>query len=63
MMFMGRHDYTTLSERTAAWLAHVTTPHQHDVWFENSSHMIPWEEPGKTSASLLEFARPWPVDR
>jgi hypothetical protein len=28
------------------------------VWFERSAHMIPWEEPGKTLASLLEYVRP-----
>lgn len=63
VMFMGRHDYTTPSQPTAAWLAQVRAPYKRGVWFENSSHMIPWEEPGKTLASLLEFVRPLAVDR
>ncbi len=58
VMFMGRHDYTTPSEPTAAWLARVQAPYKRGVWFEHSAHMIPWEEPGKTLVSLLEHVRP-----
>ncbi len=58
VMFMGRHDYTTPSEPTAAWLAQVQAPYKRCVWFEHAAHMIPWEEPGKTLASLLEHVRP-----
>lgn len=58
VMFMGRHDYTTPSEPTAAWLAQVQAPYKRGVWFEHSAHMMPWEEPGKTLASLLEHVRP-----
>jgi pimeloyl-ACP methyl ester carboxylesterase len=62
LMFMGRHDYTTPSEPTAAWLARVKAPYKRGIWFENSAHMIPWEEPGKTLLSLLEHVRPLAVD-
>lgn len=58
VMFMGRHDYTTPSVPTAAWIAKVEAPCKAGVWFEHSSHMIPWEEPGKTLVSLLETVRP-----
>ncbi|RPE80016.1 alpha/beta fold hydrolase [Vulcaniibacterium tengchongense] len=58
LMFMGRHDYTTPSEPTAAWLDEVDAPYKRGVWFERSAHMIPWEEPGKTLVSLLEYVRP-----
>jgi len=58
IMFMGRHDYTTPSEPTAAWLAQVRAPYKHGVWFEHSAHMMPWEEPGKLLVSLLQFVRP-----
>ena len=58
VMFMGRHDYTTPSEPTAAWLSKLAAPYKQGVWFDRSAHMIPWEEPGKTLASLLEFVRP-----
>jgi pimeloyl-ACP methyl ester carboxylesterase len=58
LMFMGRHDYTTPSEPTAAWLQAVQAPYKQGVWFENSAHMIPWEEPGKTLLSLVTYVKP-----
>jgi pimeloyl-ACP methyl ester carboxylesterase len=57
-MFMGRHDYTTPSQPTADWLAKVSAPAKQGVWFERSSHMIPWEEPGKLLLSLVQSVRP-----
>lgn len=62
VMFMGRHDYTTPSEPTAKWLERVKAPYKRAVWFEHSAHMIPWEEPGKTLMSLVQFVRPLAVD-
>ncbi|MGN6520475.1 MAG: alpha/beta fold hydrolase [Dokdonella sp.] len=58
VMFMGRHDYTTPSAPTAAWLDRLEAPSKQGVWFERSAHMIPWEEPGKTLVSLLAYVRP-----
>lgn len=58
VMLMGRHDYTTPSQPTAQWLDAVQAPYKKGVWFENSAHMIPWEEPGKLLVSLLEHVRP-----
>ena len=58
VMFLGRHDYTTPAEPTAGWMEKVEAPYKRVVWFERSAHMIPWEEPGKTLVSLLEFVRP-----
>lgn len=57
VMLMGRHDYTTPSEPAAEWLAQVEAPYKKGVWFENSAHMAPWEEPGKTLVSLLRYIR------
>ncbi|WP_342315127.1 alpha/beta hydrolase [Lysobacter sp. FW306-1B-D06B] len=62
LMFMGRHDYTTPSEPTNAWLKQVRAPYKQGVWFENASHMIPWEEPGKLLLSLVQYARPLAQD-
>jgi pimeloyl-ACP methyl ester carboxylesterase len=62
VMFMGRHDYTTPSQPTADWLARVEAPYKQGVWFEHSSHMIQWEEPGKVLASLLAYVRPLAKD-
>lgn len=62
VMFMGRHDYTTPSAPTAQWLQRVEAPSKRGVWFEHAAHMIPWEEPGRTLVSLLEYVRPLAVD-
>lgn len=62
VMFMGRHDFTTPSAPTAAWLDAVKAPSKEAVWFERSAHLIPWEEPGKMLVSLLKFVRPLAVD-
>lgn len=58
VMFMGRHDYTTPTAPTEAWLKQVKAPVKQAVWFERSAHMMPWEEPGKTLVSLIEYVRP-----
>jgi pimeloyl-ACP methyl ester carboxylesterase len=58
VMFMGRHDYTTPSAPTDEWLGKVEAPSKQGVWFERSSHMIMWEEPGKLLVSLLQHVRP-----
>ncbi|MES2125840.1 MAG: alpha/beta hydrolase [Pseudomonadota bacterium] len=58
VMFLGRHDYTTPTAPTVSWLAQVKAPYKQAVWFEHSAHMIPWEEPGKTLVSLLQYVRP-----
>lgn len=57
-MLMGRHDYTTPSEPTAAWLSKLKAPLKKGIWFENSAHLIPLEEPGKLLVTLLNEVRP-----
>jgi pimeloyl-ACP methyl ester carboxylesterase len=58
-MFPGRHDYTTPAQPTVEWLAKLSAPGKRAVWFERSSHMIPWEEPGKMLMSLVQYVRPF----
>jgi pimeloyl-ACP methyl ester carboxylesterase len=58
VMFLGRHDYTTPTAPVEAWLKHLKAPSKQAVWFERSAHMAPWEEPGKTLVSLLQYVRP-----
>ncbi|MBC9932863.1 alpha/beta hydrolase [Chitinophaga qingshengii] len=58
LMFMGRHDYTTPSEPTNAWLKKVKAPYKKGVWFENSSHLMMMEEPGKFLLTLVQDVRP-----
>jgi pimeloyl-ACP methyl ester carboxylesterase len=58
VMLMGRHDYSTPSVPTAAWLEAVKAPYKRGVWFENSSHLLPFEEPGKMLLTLVNDVRP-----
>jgi pimeloyl-ACP methyl ester carboxylesterase len=62
LMFMGRHDFTTPSEPTAQWLDKVKAPYKRGVWFENASHLLQFEEPGKVLVSMLNYVRPFAVD-
>lgn len=57
-MFMGRHDYTTPSQPTSEWLDQVKAPVKEGIWFENSSHLIPIEEPGKMLITLVDKVKP-----
>ena len=57
-MFMGRHDYTTPSKPTEEWLNELNAPLKKGIWFENSAHLVPFEEPGKMLLSLVENVRP-----
>jgi len=58
VLFLGRHDYTTPSSVVAEWFARVEAPAKKVVWFENSAHMMPVEEPGRFLVHLVEDVRP-----
>ncbi|WP_395824332.1 alpha/beta fold hydrolase [Archangium minus] len=58
LMFAGRHDFTTPSELTAAWLQKVRAPKKKLIWFENSGHMAMVEEPGRMLVHLVQDVRP-----
>ncbi len=59
IMFVGRHDLTTPAEITVHWLANLHAPSKRLVWFENSAHMIPIEEPGHTLVALVQDVLPF----
>lgn len=56
--FMGRHDYTTPTAPTVEWLENLNAPIKKGIWFENSSHLLPLEEPGKFLVTLIDEVRP-----
>ena len=58
ILFLGRHDYTTPSPIAAQWLERLRAPSKRVVWFEHSAHLPMIEEPGRTFAALLDYARP-----
>ena len=62
-MLMGRHDYTTPSAPTEEWLNKIDAPLKKGIWFENSAHLIPFEEPGKMMLTLVNDVRPLAVKK
>jgi pimeloyl-ACP methyl ester carboxylesterase len=62
VLFLGRHDYTTPSEIAAQWFARLHSPRKKLVWFENSAHLIPVEEPGNTFLALVQHVLPLATD-
>jgi len=58
LMFAGRTDYTTPSPLIERWIGKVSAPQKKMVWFEQSSHMIYEEEPGRFLVHLVEDALP-----
>jgi pimeloyl-ACP methyl ester carboxylesterase len=52
--FTGRYDYNTPFELTERYYQQLDAPRGKQlIWFENSGHMIPYEEPEKYCAELL----------
>ena len=58
VIFAGRHDFTTPSTVVSDWFARIHAPTKKLVWFENSAHMIMFEEPGRMLVHLVEDVRP-----
>lgn len=58
VLLLGRQDYTTPSQLAANWLASLRAPHKKVVWFENSAHLVPLEEPGRFLLALVQYVRP-----
>src|SRR5690606_10977811 len=58
VLLLGRHDYTTPPEASARWLAQLDAPYKQAIWFEDSAHLIPLEEPGKTLVTLVGTVLP-----
>jgi pimeloyl-ACP methyl ester carboxylesterase len=58
VLFEGRHDRAVSSEVAARWFQRVQAPSKRLVWFEDSGHQIPSEEPGKLLVSLATDVLP-----
>ena len=58
VLFVGRHDLTTPPEVSEAWFEALTAPSKTIVWFENSGHLAPHEEPGHFLLALIEDVLP-----
>ena len=56
--FIGRHDHQVAAETSAAYFDKLVAPSKQLVWFEESAHMPPFEEPEKFNAKLVELVAP-----
>ncbi len=56
--FLGRHDRVVAPEFGAAYFENLKAPSKQLVWFENSTHEPPIEEPEKFHAMMSELVRP-----
>lgn len=49
----GRHDYNTPFKLVEDYVEILEAPHKEIIWFENSAHWIPFEEPEKVNDVLM----------
>ena len=56
--FLGRHDHVIAPETSAAYFEILTAPSKKLVWFDESAHEPPFEEPAKFNAVMKELVRP-----
>lgn len=57
----GRSDYAVSSVVASRWFSRLKAPYKKLIWFEQSSHMLQFEEPGKLMLTLVRDARPLAV--
>jgi proline iminopeptidase len=57
----GRSDYAVSSVVSSRWFSRLKAPFKKLIWFEHSSHMLQFEEPGKMFLTLVRDVRPLAV--
>jgi pimeloyl-ACP methyl ester carboxylesterase len=57
-VFLGRHDHVIDPKTSVAYFDMLTAPSKKVVWFEDSAHEPPFEEPAKFNAAMAELVRP-----
>jgi pimeloyl-ACP methyl ester carboxylesterase len=60
-LFVGRHDYATSHTLAEVWFRKVNAPQKELVWFDDASHMIMQEKPGRFLQHLVGDVRPLAV--
>ncbi len=59
--FLGRHDHVIDAETSAAYYDVLEAPSKTLVWFEESAHEPPMEEPAKFASLMVGLVRPTAV--
>ena len=57
--FTGRHDWQTPVSLSDQWFEKIDAPYKELLHFENSSHIVINEEPGKFLVALVEKVLPF----
>ena len=52
--FTGKHDYNAVCKLVEEYYKVLKAPYKEIVWFENSAHFIPFEEPEKFNKLIIE---------
>jgi pimeloyl-ACP methyl ester carboxylesterase len=55
---IGRHDYVIDPRTSIAYFDMLTAPSKKLLWFEESAHEPPFEEPAKFNATMAGVVRP-----
>jgi proline iminopeptidase len=55
--FTGRHDYNAVTPLIEKYVQVLQAPHKEIVWFENSAHWLPFEEPEKLYDVMVNKVR------
>ena len=58
---LGRHDMQVVASVAAAYFEVIAAPLKELVWFEESGHMAPFEEPERFNRLMIETIRPLAV--
>jgi pimeloyl-ACP methyl ester carboxylesterase len=58
VLIEGRHDRAVSAALAARWFERVQAPRKRLVWFEDSAHQVPSEEPGKLLVTLVNEVLP-----
>jgi pimeloyl-ACP methyl ester carboxylesterase len=56
--FIGRHDHVIAPETSTAYFDALTAPSKKLIWFEESAHEPPFEEPARFNATMVNLVRP-----
>jgi pimeloyl-ACP methyl ester carboxylesterase len=63
ILMHGRHDLTTSATLVAQWFPRIRAPSKRLIWFDESSHLVYEEEPGKALAALVQWVLPLARER
>ena len=56
--FLGRHDHVVAPEISVAYFNMLSAPSKRLIWFEESAHEPPFEEPTKFNLAMTDLVRP-----